>query len=273
MSRALPSSRSCIDCGSPRAKHFNAKYCLGCRALRRRRPAHRLTKAQAAEVERLRGTLFRWQIAEHVGVSGAAVARYLREAGLDSNARDYPQATVAAVCAVYETLGIRRTQELFPDVVVRSIVERHKEYAPRQVRWRDPQIIEAARMAGLVSANAQARYFGRPNAYSGSIGSLWDKHFGCAPRDINGLSAHLVWRLTRPGVPAVLVKHSSAAGYFAKVLWLDLAGDLKPTVAPVLRTAILALARFQAWLHGTSDTLAIQRMIHEREERYGAPQE
>lgn len=224
-------------------------------------------------MERLRGTMFRMQIAEHVGASRAAVARYLREAGLDSNARDYPPATVAAVCAAYETLGQRRTQELFPEVVVRSIVDRHKDYAPRQARWRYPQIVEAARMAGLVSANAQARYFGRPNAYSGSIKSLWNKGFRCAPRDINGLSAHLVWRLTRPGVPAVLIRHSSAGGYFAKVLWLDLAENLTPTVAPVVRTAISALAQFQAWLHATSDTRAIQQMIHEREERYGARRE
>lgn len=263
----------CVSCGRPRQKHFNAKYCLSCSAERLRRPAHGLTKAQAAEVERLRGTMFRWQIAEHVGMSEAAVARYLRDAGLDSNARNYPQATVAAVCAVYETLGMRRTQQLFPDVVVRSIVERHKDYGPRQVRWCDPQIIEAARMAGLVSPNAQARYFGRPNAYSGSIRSLWNKHFRCAPGNINGLSAQLVWRLTRPGVPAVLVRHSSAAGYFAKVLWLDLAENVKPTVAPVIQKAISALAQFQSWLHGTTDTVAIQQMIHEREERYGAPQE
>lgn len=262
-------TRACLDCGEPRQPHLNAKYCLGCRAERRRHPVHRLSAGQAQAVERLRGTMFRRQIAETVGVSRQNVNRYLRAAHLDSNARDYAPAVVAAVCAAYETLGRKRTQELFADIVVRSVVERYKLYVPRQIRWTEPQIIEAARMAGLVSANAQARYFGRPNAYSGSIKSLWNKGFRCAPGNINGLAACLVWRLTKPGVPAVLIGHSSAAGYFAKVLWLDLAPNLRASVAPVIRKAILALARFQAWLHGTEDTMAIRQMIHEREERYG----
>lgn len=260
--------RACLVCGGPRAAHFNAKYCLVCRAERLKHPAHTLTASQAQTVERLRGTLFRRQIAERLGVSRAQVARYLRAAGLDSNARDYAPAVVAAVCAAYEALGRKRTQELFPEVVVRCVVERY-QHVPRQIRWAGPQIIEAARMAGLVSHNAQARYFGRPNACAGSIKSLWVKGFQCAPGDINGLTALLVWRLTKPGVPAVLIRHSSASGFFAKVLWIDLARTLKASVEPVIRKAILSLARFQAWLHGTEDTMAIRQMIHQREERYG----
>ena len=58
-----------------------------------------------------------------------------RHEGLGSNARDYPPDVVTTVCLTYQVLGKRETQALFPDVRVRSIVERYKHYAPRQLRW------------------------------------------------------------------------------------------------------------------------------------------
>jgi hypothetical protein len=267
---ARPPSWLCEAClAEPKCTHPNAKYCHGCRAERRRRPRSTLTPEQGAQVARWIGVLSRKEIAQRLGVSRAAVGRYTRDHGLYGRSDAYTSAVVAAVCSAYETLGRRPTERLFPDVSIRSIVERYKQHRPRQIRWTGAQMIEAARMAGLVSATAQARYFGRPNAYAGSIRSVWAKRFQCAPMDVNGLGVQLAWWIATPGLPAVVVKHSAAGTCTPKVLWLDLVQHLRPDVPDWVRNAVQVLARFQAWLHGTDDPAAIRAMITQREASYG----
>ena len=257
----------CVECQArPRwSTHPHTKYCEPCRQRFLRAPRSRITPAQGAMIQQLRGTMPRWQIAARVGVSHAQLNRYLGEQGLTSNARDYPPEIVAAVCATYAALGKRRTQDLFPDVVVRCIIDRHKDYPPRQIRWTGEQQIEAVRMAGLVSHTAQARYFNRPNAYAGSIKKFWARVVGCAPRDVHGLGVHLVWRLVLPGVPAVLLSQATQPGPRGIVLWLDLVHHLRPDVDPLLRLMVDVLARFQAWLFCDTDTARMRHMIQERE--------
>ena len=233
-------------------------------ALRHRPPAH-VTTTQAALIRQLRGTMIRRELARHVGISQAQLHRYLTAHGLDSNARDYPPEVVTTVCLTYQALGKRETQALFPDVRVRSIVERHKAYAPRQIRWTGAQQRELVRMAGLVSHTAQARYFNRPNAFEGSIKSFWTKGACCGPRDVNGLGAFTAWQVATSGVPAVLVKHQQNSGARPVVLWLDLAAHLRPDVDPCVREAVQALARFQAGVQGTTSSDEIRQMIKERE--------
>ena len=257
----------CTECGGRprRTPHRNTKYCEACAQALRHRPRANVNETQAALIRQLRGTMVRRELARHVGISQAQLHRYLTAEGLDSNARDYPPDVVTTVCLTYQALGKRETQALFPDVSVRSIVERYKQYTPRQLRWTGPQQRELVRMAGLVSHTAQARYFNRPNAYEGSIRSFWAKGACCAPRDVNGLGAWTAWQVATPGVPAVLVKHQSNGGARPIVLWLDLAAHLRPGVEPLVREAIQALARFQAAMHGTTDPANIQQMIRERE--------
>jgi hypothetical protein len=245
--------------------HGHTLYCEPCRQHLLRHPRSRVTAGQAQQILALRDTLPRWQIAERVGISHAQLNRYLAEQGLRSNARDYPPGVVAAVCATYAALGKRRTQDLFPDVVVRCIIERHKDYAPRQIRWTGVQALEAVRMAGLVSHTAQVRYFGRPNAFEGSIKKFWARVVGCAPSDIHGLGFHVAWPLATAGTPATLVTQAAQSCPRAVVLWLDLAAHLRPGVAPEVRRMVEVLARFQAWLFGSTDTAVIRRMVQERE--------
>ena len=257
----------CVECQARprRSAHHQTKYCEACQRRLLRAPRSRVTEAQGALIRQLRGTMTRARIAERVGITHAQLNRYLAEQGLTSNARDYPPEVVTAVCTTYAALGKRRTQDLFPDVVVRSLIERHKDYPPRQVRWTGEQQIEAVRMAGLVSHTAQARYFGRPNAFEGSIRSFWQKGMACAPRDVHGLGHHLVWQIARPGVPAVLVSQQEQPGARVVVLWLDLVGHLRPGAAPEVRQMVEVLARFQGWLYGSTDTAVIRRMVMERE--------
>ena len=272
--------RTCVACQSaPRSSpHHNTRYCTPCREFILRNPASGVTQEQRAAIVRLAGTMVRREIAAQVGVPQGAVNRCLREEHLRSNARDYPPEVVEAVSRVYEAApqgqGKQAVLEAFPDVVVRSIVERRAHHrvvlVRRQTRWTGEQLIEAVRMAGLVSATAQSRYFGRPNAAEGSIASLWNKHFACAPRDINGLAAHLAYRVARPGVRGVLTAPDNRAPTpRMKVLWLDLLPALRADVDPAIREAVEALALFQRWLFSTEDSQTIQTMITNREKKYG----
>lgn len=270
MAESVSPAAVCVRCqAAPKQSHRNAKYCLACRAEYVRRPRSTLTPEQGALVARWTGTLSRTEIAQRLGVSRANVLRYIREHGVYGRSDAYPPAVVEAVLRVYEQAppgqGKREVERLFPGVRVDCITERHRDFAPRQIRWTGAQQIEAARMAGLVSAAAQAQFFGRPNAHEGSIKSLWAKRFQCAPMDVNGLSGHLAFRIARAGVPATMVKYRESAGAAYKVLWLDLQAWLRPDVPEWVRAAVDALARFQAWLHGTTTPADIRQMIQERE--------
>ena len=258
-------TKTCPDCGfSLTDAHPNRKRCEPCAEARRRAPAGRLAPWQEDMVRVMINIYTQEEMAQRIGVSKTTVSRWLREQGLHSHAQKYGDDVVEAVLAVYETHGKAEAQKQFPNVTIRSIVERHR-HAPRQVRWQDPELIEAARMAGLVRHGAQALYFDRPNAYSGSIKSLWLKQFRCAPYDVNGLSVHLAWRIARPGVVATTVYHANAASARTKILWLDLAAALRDDLESWVVRAVEALARFQAWLHGTWSTDDIRQMITERE--------
>lgn len=264
--------RACARCqAAPRQAHYNSKYCLPCALARRRRPASTVTPAQAEQLRLLCGVLPQSEIQQMLGLSKAAISRWLREMGWRPKWCTSPTPErVAAVQRAYEQGGKLLVQELYPDANVRSIIERYKGHARRQRRWADAQLIEAARMAGLVTPTAQARYFGRPNAYEGSITSLWIKRFGVAPGAINGLDLALGWGLVQAGCPAVLVRQASTTGGRARVLWLDAADYSRPALAPEIRQALVALAAFQAWLHGTKNSDDIRRMVYEREREYGA---
>jgi AcrR family transcriptional regulator len=222
-------------CGAERQPHWNAKYCGPCAELRRHRPVSRITPEQGTQLLAMVHQVTHDEMARRLGVSRSAVNRWFRDQGMSSKSQQYRPDVVAAVLRAYEEGGKARVKALYPDVSVRSIVERYKAYPPRQIRWTDEQIVEAARMAGLVSTNAQARYFSRPNAYAGSIQALWAKRFGVYPHDINGLAAHLTWRIALPGTPATMVKQSQGNSHGFKVLWLDLAPRLRPSVPACLR--------------------------------------
>ena len=272
--------RLCVSCGvAPvtavkpgRLALSKSLYCPACRQSNRQRPRTTLTAAQQAQLRPLLGQLPYTELCARVGCSRAALVRWLRAEGLHSNTKPYPPGVVEAVLAVYVMAppgqGKQRVQELFPDVNVRSIVERYQSkfgIAKRQRRWTAEEKREAVKMAGLVSTGAQARWFKRPNASDGAITSLWIKSFGTAPGAINGLGVHLAWRLVRPGCPAVIVRHRVSSGAAAKILWIDLAAWLRPEVEPWIAEAVRALARFQWWVHGVQSREEIVHMITERE--------
>jgi len=255
MSREL-----CAACGRrPRVAHFNAKYCLPCREQRLRQPRSSLSEAQKAYVRAWRPVEYgRDQaraLAEELGVSRASVRRYCRDIGKSLRLPRYSEHLQAEVLAYYERHGRLATEDKFPTVRVRSLVER-RPHASRQVRWTPDEIILAARMGGLIPADIQAEFFGRPNAGAGSIRSLWMKRFGFSGGALHGMHPARARFLLRPGFPTVVMPGHwrPSAGARTRhtrrrlVLWCDMGPWLLPGLPPFFADAVAALAHFQRWL-------------------------
>jgi hypothetical protein len=250
----------CPDCKVRLVKdHWNAKRCGPCAKMRVSRPHHAMTPAQVRQALALRGKCTRKEVARRVGVTDVAINRLGRELGVSFSAKPYSTnpGLVARVAAYYARHGRQATQKRFPDVCVRSIVERYP-HRPRQARWTDEQIVQAARMAGLVSAKRQAEMFNRPNAREGSIKSLWAKRFGRGGAHIHGLSKHAARALLRPGFPTVAtqfwaMRHWANDLPFSReiVLWCDVEKWLLPGTPDFLRDAVRTMADFQRWLFKT----------------------
>lgn len=230
-----------------------------------------MSAVQIQEAKSLIGTMPREEIAAAVGTSLPSLKRAFPGTRLAYFNRYVinPQ-LVRKVCEYYEQHGRKKTEEAFPDVSVRSIVERYKNFRPRQTRWTDKEIIEAARMAGLISAKSQAKYFDRPNAHAGAIKSLWMKRFGFGQGNINGMvhdnAKHLVNHRARYIKPMGESRTGRQTQFRRLILWVDMERCLKPEVPKFLVDAIRTMADFQRWLHDAEDPRPkILRMIKQRE--------
>lgn len=250
----------CPDCQVRLVRdHWNAKRCGPCAKARVKRPHHAMTPAQVRHALALRGQCPRKEVARRVGVTDVAINRLGRELDLSFSAKPYSTnpLLVAQVTAHYARHGRPATEKRFPNINVRSIVERYP-HRPRQTRWTDDQIVQAARMAGLVSAKRQAELFNRPNAHEGSIKALWMKRFGAGGAHIHGFSKHAARALLRPGFPTVktqfwAMRHWANACAFTRelVLWCDMEEWLLPGTPDFLRDAVRTMADFQRWLFKT----------------------
>ncbi len=232
-----------------------------------------MTPAQIIEARSLLGKMDRRDIAKEVGASLSSLKRAFRGTRMAfHNKWAINPALVRRIGKFYSRHGMRATEEAFPGVSVRSVVEHYKDFKPRQIRWTDTQITEAARMAGLVSPMAQAKYFNRPRAHVGSIRSLWMKKFGMGWGQVNGMvhhhAKHLVDIKARYLRPVGESRHDEQVQFRRLILWVDMEKCLKPEVPTFMKDAIHTMADFQRWLHGSSDPRKqILRMIKEREVR------
>ena len=258
-------------------KHFNSKYCKPCAIERRKRPLGKLTKEQERQAKKLAGTIYRDELAKQIGTSKANFMRWARmHPEINFNAHKYPDRVVREVCDYYVDYGKTKTQEKYPSVKVRSIVERYlKDIGnPRQIRWTDRQTIQLVRMAGIISMRAQAEFFDRPNAHRGSIQSAWMKKFKVQGSQINGLSWHIARHYTDYYCPVLQTrfwvqrKTRSKIQYESArmlVLWVDLAKHMSDDIPEHIKAGIRALAKFQIWLHGKNVRKNIIKMIKEIE--------
>jgi len=211
------------------------------------------------------------ELAQHIGCSRSNLIRWATANEISLNALSYKPDVVLSVCKYYERHGRKKTEETYPDVNVRSIIERNYGlFKPRQTRWTDEQIIEAAKMAGLVSPAAQAKYFSRPGAHSGSIKSLWMKKFGFGGCSINGMVHNYARELVGVRARYIQPTGESRSGRPTKfrrvILWVDLERVLITNTPKFIKEAIHTMADFQRWLWRSKDPRPlILKMIRERE--------
>lgn len=264
----------CAECwATVKAKHFNTKYCRPCREKLLKRPAHSMTEAQINQARALIGKMSREEIASAVGTSVSSLKRAFRGTRLAFyNYCVVNPGLVRQVNSYYEKHGKNKTAEAFglKPKQVEHIVYRYKLAKPRQIRWTDKQITEAARMAGLISLKAQAKYFNRPNANAGSIKSLWNKRFQTAGGCINGMTRwtakELVTSKAKYLKPIGNTRKGEPVEFRNLILWVDMEKCLKPGLPKFLQDAIYTMADFQRWLWRSDNPKPlIMKMIKERE--------
>jgi len=261
--------RKCLSCKVEISGHFNRKRCAPCVKALLRKPKGSMSKEQIREAKRLAGTMPRALVAAALDVSLSNLKRscpginfiyfhkYKRDPSL-----------VKKVCAYYEKHGKAKTKERFKneDIKVRSIVERYKIFEPRQRVWRDDELMELTRMAGLISFKDQAKYFNRPNANAGSVKSAWVKKFKNSQANINGMAHWRAINFVKPSAPFLQTPFGSGSGNAKRILlWVDMEKHLKPDCPDFLVQAVKVMADFQRKLFGVKHPRAkILKMIKER---------
>lgn len=257
----------CINCRErpKRNGHPNTKYCNPCKKILIKRPKSTLSREQKKKVLKLIRKMPTPEIAERLGTSVSNIKRAFRGRRLAfHNKYAANPELVKKVIRYYEKHGLTKTQKQFPNIRVRSVVERY-EHKPRQVRWTSDQILECVKMAGLVSYQSQARFFSRPGAGVGSLAKFWQGKMMLGPNQLHGLFFETAQYLVLPRCPTIQVVRSD--GFVRHLyLWSDIETHLNPLVAPWAQNAVHALAKFQKTLFRSNrPRTAIQHMIKKRE--------
>ena len=225
------------------------------------------------------GKVPRKEIAEKLGVSLVNLKRSCPGISFATTwiHKQNPERT-RAVILFYFKHGKVATEEKFPDVNVKAIVDRPEYYGVkrtyRQIRWKESELLESVKMAGLVSFRAQANYFKRPRANAGSIKSLWTKNHKQKWSEINGMPHNRARRLVRfHGTSGKYIKtagtnREGGHGYFGRkvMLWVDLEKSLRPELPDFIKDGVKAMADFQRWIWNSDNPAPlIRKMIKERE--------
>lgn len=236
--------------------HPNRKMCEECSLLSRKKPKGTMTKTQIAQAKKMAGKAPREEIAKNLGVSLSNLKRSCPKVSFVYYYKYKANPSmVKEVLKYYEKNGRKKTEEKYKDenVKIRSIVEKYKNYSPRQVRWKNSEILMAVKMAGLFDFNTQAKYFNRPNAHKGSLRSLWSKRLHGKPSDINGMHEYKALLFVKKTCPHV--KTEVGAGKYNRKLYLysDMKNHLRKSCPDFIRKAIIALAEFQEKLWQTKN--------------------
>lgn len=235
-----------------------------------------MTKAQIREAKALANTMPREDIAKTIGVSVVNLKRSMPGQKFwfkNGKYKNNPE-LVKKVLNYYFKHGKPKTVERFPEINVKAVVDRPEYYGIRriyrQIRWTDAQLIDAAKMAGLVSLKGQAKFFNRPRAFEGSIQSLWNKRFGYRGGSLNGMvhwyAKELVNSNARYLRPVGTSREGKHVEFRRLILWVDMEKNLKPDAPQFMQDAIKSMADFQRWLWKSDNPKPlIMKMIKERE--------
>lgn len=267
-------SKKCLRCKKKISGHPNRKRCKPCAKELVVRPQSSLTKTQRAEAKEMIGKMDRKDIALNLGTSLSNLKRAFRGTSLSFyNYCTINPKLVRDVNKYYETHTLVDTAKRFGlrEKQIDHIVYRYKLHKPKQLRWTDAEIIELARMAGLVSPKAQAKFFNRPRANEGSIKSVWAKKFSTGRMcSVNGMTHWTAKALVNQKARYLRPKGISRKGKLGEfrkvILWVDMERCLKKEVPDFLKETVSTMADFQRWLHKSKDPKPkILKMIKERE--------
>lgn len=259
--------RFCLDCKIELFGHLNRKRCPACVEKIRKRPNWKLSPKQISIIKKNAGVVPREEVARMANTSLSNLKRWARDSKISLSYHLYKDEIIKKVCAYYEANGKRKTQEMFPEVKVDSIVERHRIFKPRQLKWKDFEIVDAVKMSSFVSFQDQAMKFNRPRAHAGSIVALWQKVLNGKPTEIHGLpknKARLFISKQCPFIDTPLIVRTFGDKKCSRkiFLWVDMEKHFLEDCPELIKEAIKAMAEFQRWIfQGKDPKEEIQRMI------------
>jgi len=219
------------------------------------------------KIESLLDKKTRKEIAVEIGVSEATLKRAATIAGWEFTFKKaapfikYPKELTKEVIGYYEQHGLKKTKEKFPEVKVRSIIERYPRNKARQSRWTGKQMVEAVKMAGLISLENQAKYFNRPRANRGAMVSLWQKRFGSKPGRIHGLPNYKASLFVTDDCPRVKTGLKNGVRL---CLWVDCVKYAREDCPDFIMDAFKCMAEFQIKLMGKNPRKEIDEIIKDR---------
>lgn len=239
-------NRKCIRCKKDISKlHFNSKRCKPCADIIRKKPLSTLTDKQKTLVLKFAGKMYVKDIIKKVKCSKSNLVRFQRDHGISLNYHSYKKDVIEKVCRYYEKHGKIQTQKMFPDVRVRSIVERYKLFKPLCIPWKEDQVVELLRYSGLLSFDQLAKKFNRPNAYRGSIRSKFSKDLRVPAGYINGLPFHKARHFCDMKKVTIIQTHH---GNRKLILWCDIKKHLHKDQSEIIFKFVDAMAMFQNWI-------------------------
>ena len=254
--------RKCKSCGIDIThRHRNSLRCDACSESLRKSPRHNLTKEQQHVVRDLAGKVLRKKIVEISGATESSVKRFAKEEGINLTSYHHKDEVINEVCEYYAIHGKIETQKKFPDIKVRSIIERNPIYEPRQVRWRQDQVELLIKSAGILSKTTLAKHFNRPRANEGSITSAYQKKFKFKHKNLNGLPPYLAEWFIETETYSYKTEVMAGKKQTYKVLWVDIESNMRQDLPSHIKKGIHAMAKFQRWLHGESVHKSIEDII------------
>jgi len=237
--------RKCASCDcSIENRHKNARRCVACAKLLRKSPAHNLTPHQQKKALELAGKMYRHEIAKAIGCSRAAFTRFAKERkDVDWNAHKYKDELVGEVVNFYINNSLDDTRKKFPNVRVRSIIDRYVGKI-KCIPWSEQETVALYKYTGLASYTEIAVKLGR-NPYAPK--RKRERHVSGY---VNSLPFNIAKKYTNRGCPFFYLKKTDKQSGQWVTPWVAMEKHLRAENPGWVNQAVASLAKFQKWLHG-----------------------
>lgn len=192
----------------------------------------------------------RIEIAEHLGASRPSVNRFMKKHGLQSGQHtQYDKKIVEKICESHEKIGVKKTQEKYPDVNVRSITERYNSGGAFSKPWTDKQILLLVRYCDLIDLESLKRLLNRDFKCVGTLrrttrGKL---NIRLSQRtNLNGIAYRFIKSMTDEKIKIQSQDFGHKTNF---CLWIDIKKNLISENEDI-KKLVSSMAKFQRWLHG-----------------------